>query len=243
MILIHRKTGKKIYITEIKDINTHLGIIKKEDLEKAKPYDIIKSHLNEEFIVIEDNLIDLLGFTKRKTQSTHLKDFGLLVSLTGLSSGWKIIELGTGSGLLTALLANIVKPNGRVYTYECRRDFYNIAKENLIKLKLINYVELKLKDAKEGIEEKEADLVVSDIPDPFLILDNIYESLKFGGYFASFLPNVTSILKLLDKNEKFNLVGIYENILRAWKYEKKDVLRPKNKQLVHTEFLVLMRKL
>ncbi|MEM1895931.1 MAG: methyltransferase domain-containing protein [Nanopusillaceae archaeon] len=243
MILLHRKSGKRIYIKEIKDINTHWGIIKKEDLEKAKPYDILKSHLNEEFLVIEDNIIDLLKFLKRKTQSTHPKDFGLLVSLTGLSSGWKVVELGTGSGILTAFLANIVKPDGKIYSYENRKEFYDIAKENLIKLNLIDYVELKLKDVKEGIEEKNVDLVVSDIPDPFLILDNIYDSLKLGGYFVSFLPNITSVLKLLDKNEKFNLVGVYENILRVWKYEKKDVLRPKNKQLVHTEFLVLMRKL
>ncbi|MEM4819294.1 MAG: methyltransferase domain-containing protein, partial [Nanopusillaceae archaeon] len=147
------------------------------------------------------------------------------------------------SGILTAFLANIVKPDGKIYSYENRKEFYDIAKENLIKLNLIDYVELKLKDVKEGIEEKNVDLVVSDIPDPFLILDNIYDSLKLGGYFVSFLPNITSVLKLLDKNEKFNLVGVYENILRVWKYEKKDVLRPKNKQLVHTEFLVLMRKL
>jgi len=244
MIIIHRRTGKKFYIREIRDYNTNFGIIKKEDLEKAKPNDIIKSHLGEEFIVAEENLIDMLGFLKRRTQSTHPKDFGLLVSLTGISSGWRVVELGTGSGILTAFLANAVKPNGKVYSYENRKEFYEIARENLEKLRLLDYVELKLKDViKEGIDERGVDIVISDIPNPFEILENIYDSLKPFGYFASFLPNITSVLKLLSSNNLFYLVGIYENIVRGWRYEKKNVLRPKNKQLVHTEFLVLMRKL
>jgi len=244
MIIIHRKSGKKFYIKEPKDYNTNFGIIRKEDLVNAKPYDIIKSHLGEEFIVVEENLIDMLKFLKRRTQSTHPKDFGLLVSLTGISSGWRVVELGTGSGVLTAFLANLVKPSGKVYSYEVRKDFYEIAKENLEKLGLINYVELKLRDViKEGIDERDVDIVISDIPDPFNILDNIYDSLKPSGYFAAFLPNITSVLKLLSFNNLFYLVGIYESIVRAWKYERENVLRPKNKQLVHTEFLVLMRKL
>jgi len=244
MIIVHRKTGKKFYIREIKDYNTHFGIIKKEDLMKAKPYDVIRSHLGEEFIVIEENLVDMLRFLKRKTQVTHPKDFGLLVSLTGISSGWRVVELGTGSGILTAFLANTVKPNGKVYSYENRKEFYEVAKENLEKLNLLNYVDLKLKDVvKEGIDERDIDIVISDIPNPFDILKNIYDSLRPSGYFAAFLPNITSVLKLLSSNNLFHLVGIYESIVRAWKYERENVLRPKNKQLVHTEFLVLMRKL
>jgi len=52
MIIIHRKTGKKFYIeNKDKDFNTHFGIIKKEDLNK-EPGNIIKSHLNEEFLIL-----------------------------------------------------------------------------------------------------------------------------------------------------------------------------------------------
>jgi len=244
MILIHRKSGKRFYVREIKDINTHFGIIKKEDLMKAKPYDIVKSHLNEEFLVVEDNLIDSLSFLKRRTQVTHPKDIGLLFSLTGISSGWRVVELGTGSGIMTSFLASLVRPSGKVYSYENRKEFYEIAKENLEKLKLIEYVELKLRDViSEGIDEKDVDIVISDIPRPFDIIDEIYDSLKFSGYFASFLPNITSVLRLLSSNRDFHLVGIYESFHRVWKYEKEEVLRPKNKQLVHKEFLVLMRKL
>lgn len=242
MIIIHRKTGKKFKIREIKDFNTNFGIIKKEDLEKTKNGDIIKSHLGEEFIVLEKSFIDEIKFIKRRTQVLHEKDFGLLVSLTGLSSGWKVVEGGTGSGYLTLLLANIVKPNGKVYSYEIREDFYRIAKENIEKLGLEDYAELKLKDINKGIDEKDIDLIILDIPDPWNTIDHCYNSLRIGGFLAVFLPNITSVLKFLEKNNKFLLIGIYENIVRKWKYEK-DILRPINKQLVHTEFLILLRKI
>ncbi|MGC9133370.1 MAG: tRNA (adenine-N1)-methyltransferase [Nanopusillaceae archaeon] len=242
MILIHRKTGKKFYIENSdKDFNTNFGIIKKEDLNK-EPGSIIKSHLGEEFLILEDNFNDLIRYLKRGPQSIHEKDIGLLYSLVNISQGMRIVEGGTGSGILTSYLANSIKPNGKVYSYEIREDFYNIAKRNLEKLKLLDYVELKLKDINKGIDEKDIDLIILDIPNPWNILNYAYESLKPGGYLVSFLPNITSVLKLLDSNDKFLLVGIYENFVRKWKYEKGKVLRPRNKEIVHTEFSVLFRK-
>jgi len=137
MIIIHRKTGKKFYIEDKnKDFNTHFGIIKKEDLNK-EPGSIIKSHLNEEFLITEDNFNDLVRYLKRGPQSIHEKDIGLLYSLVNISPGMKIVEGGTGSGILTSYLANSVRPNGKVYSYEIREDFYNISKEKFRKIKII----------------------------------------------------------------------------------------------------------
>jgi len=242
MIIIHRKTGKKFYIVDKdKDFNTHFGIIKKEDLNREAG-SIVKSHLNEEFLILENNFNDLVRYLKRGPQTIHEKDIGLLYSLVNIYPGMKIVEGGTGSGILTSYLANSVRPDGKVYSYEIRKDFYNIAKKNLEKLKLLDYVELKLKNINEGIDEKDIDLIILDIPDPWNTLDHIYNSLKFGGYFVSFLPNITSVLKLLDSNDKFLFIGVYENFYRKWMYEKEKVFRPRNLELVHTEFLVLFRK-
>ncbi|BBL45442.1 tRNA (adenine57-N1/adenine58-N1)-methyltransferase catalytic subunit [Nanobdella aerobiophila] len=243
MILLHKKTGKKFYLeNKDKDFNTHFGIIKKEDLNK-EPGSIVKSHLGEEFIIFEDNFNDIIGYLKLGPQSVHKKDIGLLYSLVPIYSGMKIVEGGTGSGILTSYLANSVKPNGKVYSYEIRKDFYKIAKKNFEKLKLLDYIELKLKDINNGIEEKNVDLIVLDTPDPWNTLNFAYESLKIGGYLASFLPNITSVLKLLDLNEKFLLIGIYENFVRKWEYVRGKVLRPENFEIVHTEFLVLFRRI
>ncbi|MGC9079600.1 MAG: tRNA (adenine-N1)-methyltransferase [Nanopusillaceae archaeon] len=243
MILIHRKTGKVFYIEDVnRDFHTNFGVIRKEDLNKSNEK-IIKSHLGEEFLILDDNFNDLIKYLKRGPQSTHQKDIGLLISLVGIEKGWKIVEGGTGSGILTSYLANLVKPDGRVYSYEKRKDFYEIAKKNLEKIGLIEFVDLKLKDITEGIEEKNVDLIVLDIAEPEKVLESAYNALKFGGYLVIFLPNITSVLRVLEKNNLFYFEGMYENIVRKWKYEKNKVLRPINFQLVHTEFLLLFRKI
>lgn len=243
MILIHRKSGKIFYLNDTnKDFNTNFGIIKKEDIQNAKNGDILRTHIGEEFVVIEDNFNDLIRKNFKKiTQTLHPKDFALLNSLVFIEKNWRIVEGGTGSGFLTILLAKSV-PEGFVYSYEIRDDFYKIAKENIERFNIKN-VEIKLKDINKGIDEKNIDLIILDIPDPWNTLEHSYNSLKIGGYLAVFLPNMTSVIKLLNKNEKFHLIGIYENIVRKWKYRKDDVLRPENMQLVHTEFLVLFRRI
>ncbi len=242
MILVHLRTRKKFYIDNPKDFSTNFGIIKKEDLEKATPGSIVRSHLGEEFVVFEDSLSDILDIVKRAPQITHPKDFGLLVSLTGLSPGWKVVEGGTGSGVLTCFLANIVKPDGKVYSYEKRKEFLHIAHKNISKLGLTQYVVLKNKDIRNGIDEKSVDLIVLDIPDPWNATDHAWHSLKPGGFLAIYLPNVTSILKTLNNIKGFYLEGIYECFVRRWIY-REEVLRPESTQLVHTEFLILLRKM
>ncbi len=240
-LLIHLKSGKKFIVREEKDFNTNFGLIKKEDLQKVNT--IIKSHKGEEFFITEPSFVDLLKKVKKGPQTTHFKDIGFIIAYTGLSSGWKVVELGTGSGILTAYLANIVKPNGHVYSYEIRKEFYEIAKKNLEFLGLDKYVTLKLKDCREGIDEKNVDMVISDFRDPWNALDHIYNALKPGGFYVALFPNITSVYELLNKIKEYNFIieFIGEVFYREWVFEEK-VLRPKNMGLVHTEFILIFRK-
>jgi len=244
MLLVHRKTGKKILIlNKEKDYNTEFGIIKKEDLQKAKEGDIIKTHLGEEFIVLEERFVDKIEKIRRGPQITHPKDIGMIISYTGLSSGWRVVELGTGTGMLTVYLANVVKPDGHVYSYEIREDFLKIAEENLKFLGLENYVTLKLKDCREGIDEKEVDLVISDFRDPWNALEHIYNALRIGGFYVALFPNILQVYELIEKAcNYFKLEKIFTVHLIEWVY-KKSVLRPKNMQLYHTEFIIIFRKI
>jgi tRNA (adenine57-N1/adenine58-N1)-methyltransferase len=129
-----------------------------------------------------------------------------------------------------------------VYSYEKRKEFLHIAHKNISKLGLTQYVVLKNKDIRNGIDEKSVDLIVLDIPDPWNATDHAWHSLKPGGFLTIYLPNVTSILKTLNNIKGFYLEGIYECFVRRWIY-REEVLRPESTQLVHTEFLILLRKM
>lgn len=53
-------------------------------------------------------------------------------------SGSKVLEIGTGTGWQTAILADLVSPNGKVYSYEINSTMYKLAKHNLAKLRIKN---------------------------------------------------------------------------------------------------------
>ncbi len=241
MIVIHIKSGKRFWTDGSKDLHTHLGYIKKENLEPGR---IVESHKGELFVVFEDSFSDLLRFLKRGPQAAHSKDIGAILSITGISSGWKVLEAGSGSGILTSYLANAVKPDGKVYSYEIREEFLQIAKKNVEKLGLSDYVEFKLKDVTESVDERELDAIILDIGDPWNAIDNAWGALKVGGWLVVLLPNITSVDKLLRScKNRFLIEKILEVNSREWMWKENGVLRPKSTQIVHTEFLIFLRKL
>lgn len=66
-----------------------------------------------------------------------------------VQTGQKILEIGTGSGYLTALLACLVGPSGRVFSIEYVNELKEFARRNLEKYNFRN-IELKTGDGKAG---------------------------------------------------------------------------------------------
>lgn len=78
-----------------------------------------------------------------------------------LKLGQKVLEIGAGSGYLTALLAKIVGPTGRVYSIEYFSMLKNFAETNLRKYRFEN-IELLGGDGKRGLPDKAPfDIIVS----------------------------------------------------------------------------------
>ena len=231
------KFGKKIYVEKEKDIHTHLGFIEKQKLEHGK---IIETNTGEKFIVLNPNFVDKFDTLERGPQIITLKDAGIISAFTGISSGSKVLEAGSGSGALTCYLANLVKPNGKIYSYEKRKDFLEIAKRNVQNFNLSEWVEFKNQSTHDSIEEKNLDVVILDMPDPWNSIKNAEESIKTGGYLVCYLPNLSQVKELLKKSKEtqFKLIKIADVNLK----ESKENFRFKPK-IKHTAYLVFMRKL
>ena len=231
------KFGKKIYVEKEKDIHTHLGFIEKQKLEHGK---IIETNTGEKFIVLNPNFVDKFDTLERGPQIITLKDAGIISAFTGISSGSKVLEAGSGSGALTCYLANLVKPNGKIYSYEKRKDFLEIAKRNVQNFNLSEWVEFKNQSTHDSIEEKNLDVVILDMPDPWNSIKNAEESINIGGYLVCYLPNLSQVKELLKKSKEtqFKLIKIADVNLK----ESKENFRFKPK-IKHTAYLVFMRKL
>ncbi|MEM4255332.1 MAG: methyltransferase domain-containing protein [Candidatus Norongarragalinales archaeon] len=180
---------------------------------------------------------------KRGPQVVLPKDAGLLLGYAGIGEGDRVAEAGSGSGWLTVFLANAIGVNGKVYSYERREDFLDLAKKNAAKAGFADRVEFKLKDAAEGFEEKELDCVVLDCGDSHMLLANAFACLRKGGLCIGFLPNAEQVNAFVSEGEKqgFEHWLSLESIAREWLVREKGT-RPKNVGLVHTSFLSFLKK-
>ena len=222
-----------------KDFHTKYGFFKKEDLKKKSGKVI--SNTKKEFAVFEPYFIDLYKKIKRSAQIIPLKDFGLIVAETGINRSSKVIDAGSGSGALCCFLASIVK---EVTTYEIREDFIEIVKKNIEFLGLKN-IKIKKKDVYEGIDEKNVDLVVLDLPAPWKVINATKKALKVGGFLISYSPTIPQTADFVNeiiRDKDFVFIKTSETIERQWEIEGRKI-RPRSQPIGHSGFISFARRI
>lgn len=240
-ILITRQ-GRKFYAKDLEnDLHTQYGFVKKEDIEKSNDGDLVKSNTEKEFFVFSPSFIDLYRKIKRDAQIIPLKDIGLIIAETGINRESRILDAGSGSGALACFLAAIAK---EVVTYEIRDDFIEIVKSNIEFLNLKN-IKIGKKNIYEEIDDKNIDVAILDVPEPWKALENCSKALKPGGFIVSYSPSVPQIADFVNelrKNNNFVYLKTVEIIEREWEVEDRKV-RPKSRGLGHSGFLSFARKI
>ena len=233
------KSGKRFLIKDAsKDMHTQFGFFLKKDLKKAGK---IKSNMGSKFSVFNAGFIDLYRKIKRDAQIIPLKDIGLVVAETGINGKSKVVDAGSGSGAVACFLANIVKD---VTTYEIREDFIEIVKNNIKFLNLKN-IKIRNKNIYDGISEKNVDLVVLDLPEPWKALESAEKALKVGGFLVSYSPTITQVsdfVNALRDNNNFAYLKTSEIIERDWEVDGRKV-RPRSQAIGHSGFLSFARRI
>lgn len=244
-VLVYRDRRRR-WIIRPKDsprLHTHLGILDCTALV-GKEYGVrVKTSLNDELVILQPTIEDLVLKLSRRTQVIYPKDLGLIVTKCGIHSGSKVLETGTGSGATTALLAYLVRPSGRVYTYDINPDFQTVAERNVRKLGLEDVVTFKVRDAKLGFDEREVDSAILDVGAPWEVVHAIRESLKPSGVLAAVTPTTNQAEKLVEKlkEEGFVAVETMELLLRYLE-ARAGMTRPSNAMVGHTAYLTFGRK-
>ena len=115
--------------------------------------------------------------------------------------------------------------------------------KNLKTANLDNYVTTKIKDITKGIDEKELDAIILDIPDPWKAVTHAWKSLKPGGYLCSYSPLISQLEKTVKEIEKHSFIEVktFENIQREMIVSDRGT-RPSFNMLGHTGYLTFARK-
>ena len=239
VLLIH---GKKSFLVKVseRDFHTHFGVVNLSELI-GKNYGVkVLSHSGNTFAVVKPTFTDFIKKMRKMPQVIQPKDAAQITAYTGLSRGDTVVEGGAGSGALTVFLASTVDP-GIVYSYENRKDFLTVARENVEQFGL-NNVCFKLKDIYEGIEEEHVDLVTLDIASPEKVVKPAYNALKIGGYIFSYSPCIEQVSRFcLTACEWGMQVRTIECIVREYEVSKRGT-RPKTRMLGHTGYMSFARK-
>jgi len=225
----------RTYFWSSGDLNTEFGLIKEKDIKKSKGK--VFSNSKNEFKVFDANFTDKISKIKRGPAVILPKDVGLIITSTGINKNSKVLDAGTGSGVLSSYLSNFCRT---VYSYEINKEFYELAKKNFSDLNIKNII-LKNKSVKD-IAEKDLDLIALDLPNPEIALESAYKSLKTGAFLVVYLPNITQVMDIVKKASEFKLIKVVELIEREWHVESQRV-RPHSLMIGHTAFLIFFRKI
>ncbi len=223
---------------------THRGILQHDDLI-GKPWGTqVFSHIGAPFFLLQPSLADLITELPRTTQILYPKDIGFILVTMGVGPGQTVIEAGTGSGSMTTALAYAVGPGGRVISYEVKPDVQNLARKNLTRFSLDSRVEFKLRDIQQGFDEIDADSFFLDVPNPYDYTAQVRAVLKPGGYLCCLVPTFNQVEKMLQalRQTKFAFVEVCELLLRYYKAESAR-LRPTDRMVAHTGFLIFARRI
>jgi len=237
--------GKRKYLTKAEKgrvLHTHKGYLPLDSLIGLRYGSRVKSNIGADFVALQPTPWDFVLKITRKTQVIYPKDMALMIFKLGLRPGMRVVEAGTGSGALTCALAFFVKP-GKVYSYDINPSFQEVARKNLERAGLLDYVVLKVKDVTQGIDEDDVDAVVLDMATPWLVVPHAFKALKGGGHFASFSPTINQVEKTVLELRKHGFVDIkvYESLLREIKVEE-GAVRPETLMIGHTGYMTFARK-
>ena len=196
----------------------------------------------KDFLLLRPDIRDHIEKMDRGPQIITAKDASTILTGLGLKSGDRVLEGGAGSGGLTMFLLNAVSPEGIVYTYDIRSEHLDVARSNIVRTGLSEGWVERIGDVTKGVEEKDLDAAVLDIPEPDLAVGAISGSLKTGARFCSYIPTTNQLERVVMALKRSGYINIESmEIIRRPFSVKKGATRPATEILAHTGFLVFAR--
>lgn len=246
VLLLETVKGRTFFIT-LKPgtvLNTPWGSVVHDDIVGLREGAEVQSTMGRRFYLFRPRVGEKMMKVRRKTQIVYPKDAGWLVMALDIFPGARVVEMGTGSGAFTIFLAQLVGPDGRVYTFDRREDFLENALFNLERAGLSERVEAGILNAGEPFPVKEVDAVFLDLPEPWLALPPAYEILLEGRPLALIVPTAEQLKEAVRCLEEtgFLFLEAVELLERKILVRQREGVRPFEQMVGFTGYLVSARK-
>ena len=238
-LLVH---GDREYLLEPgEEFGTDLGVLEVPD--DIAGGDTVETHLGTGFEVRELRGPDLFNHLERTGAPMMPRDAGLVMGHTGVSGGDRVLDAGTGSGILSAYLA---RAGAEVTTYEIDAEFADVARGNMETAGVADRVDVRTGDVTEELDaladEAPFDVLTLDTGDAPAVVERALDLLVSGGYLAVYSPFVegTRDAALTAREAGFEGIETLETIQREMDFSERGS-RPSTAGVGHTGYLVFAR--
>ncbi|HUY21036.1 MAG TPA: tRNA (adenine-N1)-methyltransferase [Acidimicrobiales bacterium] len=222
--------------------HTHSGIVAHDDVIGRAEGSTVGATTGRQFVVVRPTLADVVLKMPRGAQVIYPKDLGAILLAADIGPGMRVLEAGVGSG---ALSMTLLRAGAEVTGYEVRADFAAGARANVASWCGADArYRVEERDVYEGIEERDLDRVVLDLPEPWRVLGPATGALRPGGILLAYLPSITQVATLREAmaSSAFGMAETSEVLRRTWHVEQRSV-RPDHRMVAHTGFLTTARLL
>ncbi|MEM0381902.1 MAG: hypothetical protein QW059_00945 [Nitrososphaerota archaeon] len=244
-VLIVTETGHRYFLTVRKGQVFHSsdGYFEADKIVTLMEGNEIRSNTGRRGVVFRPLFLENLLSLPRRTQVIYPKDLGFILVLSDVRPGSKVVEGGTGSGVLALMLASYVAPSGKIYSYDLEGENFPAIAKMAERLGLSGVLELKRGDIYSGVEERNVDAFIADVPRPWDAVDQAKKSLRGGGMFVSIVPTVEQLVKICEKLRERGFLEYFsgELLIRPWRV-RQGMTRPHHISRAHTVFIVAARK-
>ncbi|WP_311173748.1 tRNA (adenine-N1)-methyltransferase [Halobellus ordinarius] len=224
------------------ELQTDLGVL--EIPEDVEPGDVIETHLGTPFVVRRLRGPDLFNHFERTGAPMLPRDVGLVVGHTGIAAGDRVLDAGTGTGVLAAYLGRM---HADVVSYEIDAEFADVARENMRLAGVDDRVDVRTGDLTarldEVVEEGPFDAVTLDTGDAPAVVRRAPALLADGGHVAVYSPFVEHSREAVEVAREAGLIDVdtFETIQREMDFGERGS-RPSTAGVGHTGYLTFARK-
>ncbi|WP_367996441.1 methyltransferase domain-containing protein [Haloferax volcanii] len=238
ILLVH---GDREYLRAPGDeLHTDLGMLTvPEDVEAGQT---LETHIGEEFLVREPRGPDLFNHFERTGAPMMPRDIGLIVGHTGIAAGERLLDAGTGTGVLSAYLGRL---GVDVTTFERDAEFADVARENMRLAGVEQRVDVRTGDITDELDEladSGFDALTLDTENAPEVVRHAPDLLVTGGYVAVYSPFVEGTRAAVEAAREAGLsdVETFETIQRQMDFNDRGS-RPSTAGVGHTGYLVFAR--
>jgi tRNA (adenine57-N1/adenine58-N1)-methyltransferase len=220
------------------ELQTDLGVLTVP--EDAEPGDRLETHLGDEFVVREPRGPDLFDHFERTGAPMMPRDVGLVIGFTGAAAGDRVLDAGTGTGVLAAYLGRI---GADVVTYERDAEFAEVARENMHLAGVEGTVDVRTGDVTDDLDSLTGfDLLTLDTEDAPDVVRRAPDVLVSGGFVVVYSPFVEGSRAAVEAVEAAGLTDVttHETIQRSMQFDDRGS-RPDTRGVGHTGYLTVAR--